>query len=91
MKNCHKINILFKLLYYNYSFCHVFYLELKLNLADNLWLYFFLQENDLDTRDWTEKCFDTIGIRNPFELRVGELPEEPNYFTCAFRRDKMDK
>lgn len=52
---------------------------------------FCWQENDLDTRDWTERCFDTIGIRNPFELRAEDLPEQPNYFTCAFRRDKLDK
>ena len=43
------------------------------------------------TRDWTERCFDTIGMRNPFELRAEDLPEQPNYFTCAFRKDKLDK
>ncbi|XP_073240805.1 anoctamin-5-like [Porites lutea] len=59
--------------------------------AEEMLMKMPIKENDLDTRDWTERCFDTIGIRNPFELRVGELPEEPNYFTCAFRRDKMDK
>lgn len=45
----------------------------------------------MDTRDWAERCFDGIGIRNPFDLRVDELPEQPNYFTCAFRRDKLEK
>ena len=50
-----------------------------------------VQENDMDTRDWSERCFDTINLRNPFELRAEDLPEQPNYFTCAFRKDKMDK
>ena len=45
----------------------------------------------MDTTDWTDQCFDTIGIRNPFELRAEELPELSNHFTCAFRRDRMDK
>ncbi|CAH3105191.1 unnamed protein product [Pocillopora meandrina] len=30
-------------------------------------------------------------MRNPFELRAEDLPEQPNYFTCAFRKDKLDK
>ena len=51
----------------------------------------YSQENDMDTRDWSERCFDAVNIRNPFELRNDELPEQPNYFTCAFRRDKIDK
>ena len=45
----------------------------------------------MDTRDWTDRCFDVIGLRNPFEVSVEELPEQPNYFTCAFRRDKLEK
>lgn len=45
----------------------------------------------MDTKDLADRCFDTIGMRNPFELRVDELPEQANYFTCAFRRDKLDK
>ncbi|XP_020601882.1 anoctamin-4-like isoform X1 [Orbicella faveolata] len=59
--------------------------------AEEMLMKMPIKENDLDTRDWTERCFDTIGIRNPFELRVEDLPEQPNYFTCAFRRDKLDK
>ena len=42
-------------------------------------------------RSWTEKCFDFINIRNPFELREEDLPEQPNYFTCAFRQDRLEK
>ena len=46
----------------------------------------------MDTRDLAERCFDCLGIyHNPFELRPEELPEQPNYFTCAFNRDKLDK
>jgi len=45
----------------------------------------------MDIADWTERCFDCIGLRNPFEVRDEDLPEEQNFFTCVFRRDKMDK
>ena len=45
----------------------------------------------MDTRDLAERCFGGIGIRSPFDLRADELPEQPNYFTCAFRRDKLEK
>ncbi|XP_067035290.1 anoctamin-5-like isoform X1 [Acropora muricata] len=58
--------------------------------AEEMLMKMPIKENDMDTRDWAERCFGGIGIRSPFELRADELPEQPNYFTCAFRRDKLE-
>ncbi|XP_031570691.1 anoctamin-4-like [Actinia tenebrosa] len=60
-------------------------------IAEEMMMKMPISLNDMDTSDWTERCFDCIGIRNPFELRNEDLPEERNYFTGAFRQDKMSK
>ncbi|KAK2563653.1 Anoctamin-5 [Acropora cervicornis] len=59
--------------------------------AEEMLMKMPIKENDMDTRDLAERCFGGIGIRSPFDLRADELPEQPNYFTCAFRRDKLEK
>lgn len=47
------------------------------------------QQNDLAAEEEQQQCWPKMP--NPFEISEDILPEEPNYFTCAFNRERANQ
>ncbi|XP_046840344.1 anoctamin-5-like [Xenia sp. Carnegie-2017] len=47
-------------------------------------------ENDYDDKGCIDKLLGYFQINNPFEISKTEVPVAVNYFTCAFKRDKIE-
>ena len=45
----------------------------------------------MDTRGLIDKLFGCFGMRNPFDISEEDVPTETNCFTCAFKKDKIEK
>jgi hypothetical protein len=45
----------------------------------------------VETKGLIDRLFGCFGVSNPFDISEEEVPSEANYFTCAFKRDRIEK
>lgn len=59
--------------------------ECLLKGAEDLLLRMPIEENTLKKSTWHEAFFDCLGTTNPFDPKIPEELQTPNYFTAPFR------
>ena len=45
----------------------------------------------METKGFVDKFFGCFGMDNPFDISEEEVPAERNYFTCPFKREKIER